>query len=116
MLGQSAIDGLRLNLDMVEKIVDRPLINNDELTDLGAYLNAATARAAELNTKLKGRLKAELIGLEKDQWQGKVFQAEIKWIDKTYLLTDKVKKFLGKKLDDYQEVRAEVHLSYKPRS
>lgn len=116
MLGQTYLDGLSMALDGLEKILDRPMINEDDRTDLGAKLNAAFNRLETLNKKSKECLKAELLIQGKTVWQGKFFEAVMQKFDVTRLATEKVKVFLGKKLKDFQITNAEYRISFRPRA
>ena len=52
---------------------------------------------------------------QEDSVKGRVFQTETQTVLKTILDTDKVKKFLGVRLSDYQKTNTEIHLKFKPR-
>lgn len=116
MLGQTYLDGLSMALDGLEKILDRPLINEDDRTDLAAKLNAAFNRLETLNKKSKECLKAELMLQNKTRWQGKVYEAVMQRYEVTRLATEEVKKYLGKKLKDFQITNAEYRISFRPRA
>ena len=95
--------------------MDKEKHNRDRLVDLAAKLCEAERQLHSHVESIKAAIKASLLEDEKTIAEGENFIAVLSFVDKTILLTEKVKTFLGKKLNEFQETRTEKHLTFKPK-
>jgi len=89
--------------------------NVSSLVDHGMTLRQVKDFVDKLDKAWSDRLKEAALDEKDFIVVGNRFQAERNEISKTFLLTEKIKTFLGKRLSLYQDERKEVHLKYKPR-
>lgn len=89
-------------------------VNDPErLVDPGQSIRQIKTFVEELDEAFSQVLKG--VTVVNNVIQGTVFQAERKEVTKKVLKTDEVKRYLGKKLKDYQKDQIEIHLKYKAR-
>lgn len=114
MIGQSAVDQISLGLSAL-KVVIREKHNRDDLVDLVTKLNQAQKNLESNVDTLKASIKTSLLEEGKTIAEGEQFIAVLSIVERACLMTEKVKAFLGKKLNEYQEIRKENHLTFKPK-
>lgn len=115
MLGKSALEQMSLAISDLKRIIEKEKHSRDELVDLAAKLGQAEKHIHDQQETLKAAIKTSLIQDDKTIAEGENFIAVLTPINKTFLLTDKVKEFLGKKLDQFTDTRTEKHLTFKPK-
>lgn len=106
---------LKLAIEDISKWDTREQRTDGTYTDISCRLNVLTGDLVKLNEQLKGKIKAALIEEDKTISEGHTFLAVITRMVVQRLDTEKVKRFLGRRLKDFQVDSPEVRLSFKPK-
>lgn len=83
--------------------------------DIIARLNTQFNALKKILEPMKENLKARLIGASPSEditEKGNLYQVTLKRISKSYLMTDALKKFLGKRYSQFTETRNETQLTF----
>jgi DNA-binding ferritin-like protein (Dps family) len=109
-----SIDVLSATLPIIEQLITAKV--SKEYIDYTARLNRIVNEYVKINDSCKSNIKSYLIDNNDSIIKGNNFEAVLKMISKSYLNTEKVKAFLGKKLPQFQTIKDEYQLSFRPKT
>lgn len=88
-------------------------LGGKRLIDTAAKMNSQYLAIEKLLEPLKDKIKVEAIENHEEVIRGKVYKAVIKTFPKAYWNFDKLKKFLGARMAQYQDTRNETRVSFE---
>lgn len=112
MVGDKALETTSIGLDDLERLVSRTKFNEKDLVDLSAKVHATYSRLQKMDKEIVERCKAEMLQRDVTILQGSFYQASLSRFTKQYLMTDKVKSFLGKNLPKFMDTREETQIKF----
>lgn len=115
---EEALEAISLGISEIEECGIEQLTSNayiDVIARLNAQSNGLTKLVEPHKARIKSRILQDNQGSNQDKFidRGDKYQAVVCRISKRVLVMDKVKKFLGTKLAQFQETRDEVQLSFQ---
>lgn len=114
---QEAVGLISDGLDLMQKS-DLSKLSGSRLIDLIARLDAQKKAIESVTDTYRRQIKAEILaenaGSNETRFirKGTLYQANVCTFSKTYLLTDKIKEFLGNNLFRFQETREESQIEF----
>jgi len=114
-----AIEAISYGLVILDEVDFSKTLHGNSLIDATARLNAQNNRIKDIVEPLKNRIKAENLrvnaGSNASEFaaKGDTYMAIIQKVPKTVLRLEEVKKFLGRKLGQFQTVRTDVTIRFE---